>query len=71
MEMMESILQTIPLTVPVRSHAYQYFPPQLQILREVVQDLLEKGIVREMFSQYASPAFFVPKQNESRYTVTD
>jgi hypothetical protein len=49
--------------VPVRSHPYQCAPPKLQILREVVQDLLDKGVVRKNHSQYASPAFLVPKPN--------
>jgi hypothetical protein len=42
--------------VPVRSRPYQCSPPRLQALREIVQDLLEKGVVRKSFSQYASPA---------------
>jgi hypothetical protein len=46
---------------PVRSRPYQCSPPRLQALREIVQDLLQKGVVRKSFSQYASPAFLLPK----------
>jgi hypothetical protein len=33
----------------------------LKALREIVQDLLQKGVIKKSFSQYASPAFLVPK----------
>jgi hypothetical protein len=46
---------------PVRSRPYQCSPPRLQALREILQNLLKKGVVRKSFSQYASPAFLVPK----------
>jgi hypothetical protein len=36
--------------VPVRSRPYQCPSPRLQALREIVQDLLEKGAVRKVFS---------------------
>jgi hypothetical protein len=41
--------------VPIRSCPYQSSPPRLQALCEIVRDLLEKGVVRKSFSQYASP----------------
>jgi hypothetical protein len=43
--------------VPVRSGPYQCSPPRLLALREIVQELLEKGVVKKSYSQYASPAF--------------
>jgi hypothetical protein len=57
--------------VPVRSRPYQCSPPKLKILREVVQDLLEKGVVRKSNSQYASPTFLVPKPNGGHRMVID
>jgi hypothetical protein len=54
--------------VPVRSRPYQCSPPCLQALREIVDDLLEKGVVKKSFSQYASPAFLVPKP-QGRYRM--
>jgi hypothetical protein len=40
-------------------------------LREIVQDLLEKGVVRKSFFQYASPAFLVPKPQGGYRMVID
>jgi hypothetical protein len=50
-------------TTPVRLRPYQSSPPRLQILREVVQGLVEKGVVTKSYSQYASPTFLVPKSS--------
>jgi hypothetical protein len=57
--------------VPVRSRPYQCSPPRLQALREIVNDLLEKGVVKKSFSQYASPAFLVPKPQGGYRMVID
>jgi hypothetical protein len=56
---------------PVRSRPYQCPPPKLQALREIVQDLLRKGIIRKSYSQYASPAFLVPKHDGGHRMVVD
>jgi hypothetical protein len=48
-------------TTPVRSKPYQCSPPRLQILREIVQDLVEKEMFKKSYSQYASPTFLAPK----------
>jgi hypothetical protein len=47
---------------------YQCSPPKLQMLQEVGQDLLEKGVLRKSYSQYASPASLVPKI-QGRHTM--
>jgi hypothetical protein len=57
--------------VPVRSRPYQCSPPRLEALREIVQDLLQKGVVKKSFSQYASPAFLVPKPHGKYRIVID
>jgi hypothetical protein len=57
--------------VLVRSRPYQCSPPRLQTLREIVQDLLEKGVVRKSFSQYSSPAFLIPKPQGGYRMVID
>jgi hypothetical protein len=46
--------------IPVWLRPYQCSPPRLKILREIIQDLFEK-VVRRSSSQYASPAFLMPK----------
>jgi hypothetical protein len=43
----------------------------LQALREIFQDLLEKGVVRKSFSQYASPAILVRKPQGGYRMVID
>jgi hypothetical protein len=40
-------------------------------LREIVQDLVEKGVVKKSYSQYASPAFLVPKPGGGYRIVVD
>ena len=69
----KGVLCDIDLTdlVPVRSRPYQCSPPRLKALREIVQELLQKGVVRTSFSQYASPAFLVPKSHGKYRMVVD
>jgi hypothetical protein len=57
--------------IPVRARPYQCSPPRLQVLREIVQDLVDKGVVKKSFSQYASPAFLVPKPQGGYRMVVD
>jgi hypothetical protein len=52
--------------LPVRSRPYQCSPPC-----EIVQDLLKKGVVKKSYSQYASPAFLVPKPQGGYQMVVD
>jgi hypothetical protein len=57
--------------IPVRSRPYQCSPPRLQKLRGILHDLLEKGAVKKSYSQYASPAFLVPKPSGDQRMVVD
>jgi hypothetical protein len=41
----------------VRSRPYHCSPPRFRILRKIVQDLIDKGVVTKSHSHYASPAF--------------
>lgn len=53
-------------------HAHcQYVPPALQKVREVVQELLVKGVEPNSQSQYVSPAFLMPKPNGQYRLVID
>ena len=49
----------------VKSHPYQLAPPKMDLLREEVESLLHKGVITPSCSQYASPAFLVPKPSHS------
>lgn len=57
-------------TQAVRARPYQFAPPKLQLLREHVDDMLQKGLIRQSSSQYSCPAFLVPKKgNKTRFVV--
>ena len=56
---------------PVRSPPYRCAPPKLQVFKEIVNELLEQGVVRPSKSQYASPAFLVPKSSGGFRLVVD
>jgi hypothetical protein len=46
-------------TIPVRWRPYSCWPPRLQALREIVQDLMSKGVIRKSYSQYIQALFFL------------
>ena len=56
---------------PVRAPPYRCAPPKLQIFKQVVNELLEQGVVRPSKSNYASPAFLVPKSGGGFRMVVD
>jgi hypothetical protein len=43
----------------------------VQLLLEIVQDLIKKGVIRKSYSQYASPTFLVPKPFGEHRVVVD
>jgi hypothetical protein len=58
-------------SIPVRSAPYQCAPPNLQIFRDMVNELLEQWIVRPSTSPYASPAFLLLKRGGGFRMVVD
>ena len=58
-------------STPVRSAPYRCDPPKLAILKGIVNELLEQGVIRPSKSEYASPAFLVPKNNGGFRFVVD
>ena len=58
-------------TAPVRSPPYRCASPKLQIFKQIVNELLEQGVDRHSKSQYASPAFLVPKSGGGFRMVVD
>lgn len=54
-----------------RSRPFQYAPPKLAQLKEHISELLQKGIIRPSDSQFASPAFLVPKKGNKTRMVVD
>ena len=57
--------------IPVRSPPYRCAPPRLRVFRQLVDELLEQGVIRPSKSQYASPAFLVPKSGTGFRLVVD
>lgn len=55
----------------VRCKPYQYAPPKMAQMREHINDLLQKGIIKPSSSPYASPAFLVPKKGGKTRMVVD
>lgn len=55
---------------PVRGKTYQFNPIKMEALREHVEELLSKGIIKPSTSPYGCPAFLVPKKgNKTRMVV--
>jgi hypothetical protein len=57
--------------VTVRSPPYHCAPPKLRLLKEFLEDLLQKGVVQPSKSPYASPAFLLPKSGGGYQMVVD
>jgi hypothetical protein len=57
--------------VPVRSPPYHCAPPKLKLLKEFVEDWLQKGVVQPSKSAYMSPAFLLPKSGGGYRMVVD
>jgi hypothetical protein len=51
-------------STPVKATPYRLAPPKMQILREHIQKLLDKGVIEPSTLQYASPMFLVPKGDD-------
>lgn len=45
----------------VKAHPYKLSPPKMAIMREHINELLNKGIIEPSVSAYSSAAFLVPK----------
>ena len=56
-------------TTPVRSPPYRCAPPKF--FKQMVNELLEQGVVRPSKSPYASPAFLIPKNSGGSRLVVD
>ena len=56
---------------PVRSAPYRCAPPKAAVFKEMVNGLLEQGVVRPSKSLYASLEFLVPKRDGGVRLVID
>ena len=58
-------------STPVRFSQYRRAPPKMAIFRQIVNELLEQGVLRPRKSPYSSPAFLVPKKDGGFRMVLD
>jgi hypothetical protein len=58
-------------SMPVRSAPYRCALPKMTIFRDMVNQLLEQGVVRPSKSPYASPAFLASKRDGGFRLVVD
>jgi hypothetical protein len=59
------------MNVPVQSNPYQSALSKMKQLKEFVEDLLTKGVVRPSKSPYVSPAFLLPKSGGGCRMIVD
>lgn len=58
-------------TKPVRLPPYRLSPPKIKILKEHIDTMLQKGIIRPSRSSFSSPIFLVPKGDSEFRPVVD
>ena len=58
-------------TTPVRSHPFSLPPAKAKILQDSVSSLIQQGVVEASTSQWASPAFLIPKRDKGWRLVVD
>ena len=58
-------------STPVRLPPYRLSPPKMKILRQHVQTMLDRGIIRPSTSPYSSPIFLVAKGEDEFRPVVD
>lgn len=58
-------------TTPIRRPPYRLAPPKLKIMKGLIQEMLDSGVIRTSKSNYSSPIFLVPKGEDKYRTVID
>ena len=61
----EFCIDVVPGTVPISLPPYRMEPAELKELKEQLQDLLDKGLVRPSTSPWGAPVLFVKKMDGS------
>lgn len=67
----EMSIKTNPMIPPISQKSFRINPVLSAEMRQAVEDLVEKGLVRKSMSPWASPSFFVEKKDGSRRLVID
>lgn len=67
----DHVIETIPGATPPTRPVIRLSPPELDLLRDTINDLLDKGFIRPSTSPYGAPVLFVKKKDQSMRLVTD
>ena len=64
-------IDLVPGTSPISVPPYWLAPAELDGLRKQINELLEKGFIRDSSSPWGAPALFVPKKDGSMRMCID
>jgi hypothetical protein len=67
----EFVIELKPGTAPVSRRSYRMPPKELAELKTLLQDLLEKGFIRQSSSPWGCPAIFVMKKDQTLRMCVD
>ncbi|CAF4613507.1 unnamed protein product, partial [Rotaria socialis] len=56
---------------PPTSKAYYSTPHKQEAMHQIIQELLQSGLIRKSYSNYAAPAMLVPKKDNAWRMVVD
>lgn len=62
-KLMEHRIQLKKDTVPIKQRTYRLSRTQMQVLKEEIQKLINKGLIEPSSSAWSSPVILVPKKN--------
>jgi hypothetical protein len=67
----EFAIELIPGTAPISKRAYRVSRPELVELKQQIDELLEKGYIKQSTSPWAAPVLFVEKKDGTKRMCTD
>jgi len=67
----EFIIDLLPGTAPIAKRQYRMAPPELDLLKESIDELLAKGYIRPSSSPWAFPVLFAEKKDGGQRMCVD
>ncbi|WVZ76845.1 hypothetical protein U9M48_024772 [Paspalum notatum var. saurae] len=67
----EFLIELLPGTTPIAKRQYRVAPKEQELIKENIDELLEKGFIRPSSSPWAFPVLFVDKKDGSRRMCVD
>lgn len=56
---------------PFRMRPFQMTPDKVRAMREIIDELLENGVIEKSQSEYSSNCFLVPKRDKGKYRLVN